>query len=373
MKAARFQNLRHIILNASAAHLDEDPFSGTEREDKLQRKLNIDTVLVVSESFCITVAAAACVASITMHGSQDSRFVVSSALEPFVPQKANLPIWQSFFLIAALIINAILRARQWQGRGYSRNSTSKLVIANSNVEERVQKLEEDTASVVTIIRVLSKQLEKLAVRFRVTRQTLRDPIQETALLAQRTSESVNVLAARENDLEKSLEEIHHVLLGMQENQTKQLALISTLGKLVKDSSRDKLEKHIKSGRNDQAGTQQGGRARMDNSDGASPKKFTEKLGSLIGNKTASAQLNNQKMLDLDGPLAQGRTQSKEPSKSNTVVQNTRRVDFWLNTPAAMSMEEAVPVARSRDHLSNDGRTFLDSTTESSFRHSDVKE
>eukprot|EP00250_Pteridium_aquilinum_P003994 c14248_g1_i1 orf=422-1759(-) len=390
LKAARFKNLRHIILNTSAAHLNEDLLSGTERGDKPRRKLNVDTVLVVSEGICITVAAAACIASVTVHGSQDSRLVVSSALEPLMARKANLPIWQSCFLLAALVINAILRSRQWQGSERSRSLTSKLVVADSSVEERVQKLEEDIGSAVTIIRVLSKQLEKLAVRFRVTRQTLRDPIQETALLAQKTSESVNILAAREDALEKSLEEIHHALMGMQENQTKQLELISALGKLVKGRPRD-VEKHIKAGRNDHArmGLQPGRRARVSDNDGALQNKIVQKLGGFMGKKTDSALQSSDKILDdrsLDSSVAQVKTQGKQPvsvltspSKPNTLSGNAERVDFWLSTPTSTStqkVDEPISDSKFRDRLSNDGRsrsTFLDPTTEPSFCHNDVRE
>jgi hypothetical protein len=44
--------------------------------------------------------------------------------------------------------------------------------------KKLQQLEEDVQNTVTTSRVLSRHLEKLGVRFRVTRQSLRDPIQE---------------------------------------------------------------------------------------------------------------------------------------------------------------------------------------------------
>ncbi|MCO5611181.1 hypothetical protein L7F22_065431 [Adiantum nelumboides] len=180
LKAARLSNLRNIISSASATNLNDDLLTGTPLKEKSPRQLNADAILVVSEGICISIASVSCLASFIMHESQDSRLVQSCLLEPIMPRKADLPVWQTFFLLAALIINSILRARQWQSRGHFMNSTSKLVVADSNVEGRVLKLEEDIASSVTIIRVLSKQLEKLAVRFRVTRQTLRDPIQEVS-------------------------------------------------------------------------------------------------------------------------------------------------------------------------------------------------
>lgn len=53
--------------------------------------------------------------------------------------------------------------------------------ASLNLVERVEKLEEDLRSSVTIIGVLSRQLEKLGIRFRVTRRTLKEPIAEVQL------------------------------------------------------------------------------------------------------------------------------------------------------------------------------------------------
>lgn len=103
-----------------------------------------------------------------------------------------------------------------------------------NLFERIEKLEEDLRSSTTIIRVLSRQLEKLGIRFRVTRKALKEPIAETAALAQKNSEATRALAAQEDILEKELGEIQKVLLAMQEQQEKQLELIlaiATSGKL----------------------------------------------------------------------------------------------------------------------------------------------
>ncbi len=46
--------------------------------------------------------------------------------------------------------------------------------------KKVQQLQEDVQNTVTISRVLSRHLEKLGVRFWMTRQSLRDPIQEAS-------------------------------------------------------------------------------------------------------------------------------------------------------------------------------------------------
>lgn len=77
-------------------------------------------------------------------------------------------------LVCGVWIGAVIRRRQWrrvcgetsraEGRG------------NVNLVGRIEKLEEDLKSSATILRVLSRQLEKLGVRFRVTRKALKDPI-----------------------------------------------------------------------------------------------------------------------------------------------------------------------------------------------------
>lgn len=47
---------------------------------------------------------------------------------------------------------------------------------------RIEKMEEELRSSATIIRVLSKQLEKLGIRFRVTRNALKEPIAEVIIV-----------------------------------------------------------------------------------------------------------------------------------------------------------------------------------------------
>lgn len=95
---------------------------------------------------------------------------------------------------------------------------------------RIEKLEEDLRSSATIIRVLSRQLEKLGIRFRVTRRALKEPIAEAAALAQKNSEATRALAVQEDILEKELSEIQTMLLAMQEQQQKQLDLILAIAK-----------------------------------------------------------------------------------------------------------------------------------------------
>ncbi|PIN12920.1 hypothetical protein CDL12_14468 [Handroanthus impetiginosus] len=141
-------------------------------------------------------------------------------------------VWQSVILVSGVVVAAVIRRRQWNricGAGNSRGSPSYGV----DLLGRVEKLEEDLRSSSTIIRVLSRQLEKLVIRFRVTRKALKEPIAETAALAQKNSEATRALAAQEDILEKELGEIQNVLLAMQEQQQKQLDLILAIGQAGK--------------------------------------------------------------------------------------------------------------------------------------------
>lgn len=94
----------------------------------------------------------------------------------------DLSTWYVPALWAALVINAILRAVQ---RSSSTKSTQKVweerSIKDFTLDQRVGQLEEEVQGVSTMAQVLSRHLEKLGVRFRVTRRTLRDPIQEVSI------------------------------------------------------------------------------------------------------------------------------------------------------------------------------------------------
>ncbi|KAK9110997.1 hypothetical protein Scep_018516 [Stephania cephalantha] len=142
--------------------------------------------------------------------------------------------WQSVVLVGAVAVGVLIRRRQWSRvcRGWSgRIGGGGLSVVS--LLERVEKVEEDLRSSATIIRVLSRQLEKLGIRFRVTRKGLKQPIEETAALAQKNSEATRALAIQEDILEKELGEIQKVLLAMHEQQQKQLELILAIGKAGK--------------------------------------------------------------------------------------------------------------------------------------------
>ncbi|KAJ4869823.1 hypothetical protein Rs2_27360 [Raphanus sativus] len=138
-------------------------------------------------------------------------------------------------LLGSVASGSWLRRRQWMRicrgtRDYGEGT---------NLIRRLEKLEDDLKTSTTIVRVLSRHLEKLGIRFRITRKALKEPISETAALAQKNSEATRVLAAQQEILEKELGEIQKVLLAMQDQQRKQLELILTIaknGKLFESTS-----------------------------------------------------------------------------------------------------------------------------------------
>ncbi|GLT56732.1 hypothetical protein SLA2020_297520 [Shorea laevis] len=144
-------------------------------------------------------------------------------------------------LVGGVAIGALIRRRQWK-RIYVESLKGNG--EKMNLVERIEKLEADLRGSATIIRVLSRQVEKLGIRFRVTRKTLKDPIAETAALAQKNSEATRALAVQIGILERELSENQKVLLAMQDQQQKQLELILTIGKLAKlwESKQEPSEK-----------------------------------------------------------------------------------------------------------------------------------
>ncbi|XP_010531364.1 PREDICTED: uncharacterized protein LOC104807680 [Tarenaya hassleriana] len=128
-------------------------------------------------------------------------------------------------LVGGVVIGAWIRRRQWK-----RICGDPMRGESMNLIKRVENLEEELRNSATIIRVLSKHLEKLGNRFRVTKSALKQPIAEIAALAQKNSEATRALAVQEDILEKEIHEIQKVLIAMQEQQQKQLELILTIVK-----------------------------------------------------------------------------------------------------------------------------------------------
>ncbi|KAG6386683.1 hypothetical protein SASPL_151853 [Salvia splendens] len=204
---------------------------------KATASFNFDDLLSNLEFLSLTISAAVSLYAAVSYGLQKGAVLWWFRSKVFV--------WQCVVLVASVVVGAVIRRRQWRracGPGFSKGA---------NLLRRVEKLEEDLRSSASLIRALSRQLEKLGVRVRAARKSLKEPIfelmanrrianlleknqegysLETAALARKNSEVTRALAAREDVLEKELGEIHTVLLAMQEQQEKVLNLILATGK-----------------------------------------------------------------------------------------------------------------------------------------------
>lgn len=197
---------------------------GTVQKSDSADSINFDAFLSVVEFLCLASSAV-----ISIGFALNS--AISSSQKPIIAWLGNrVFVWQSVLLVAALVIGSLIRRRQWRRLCAD---VSRSGVPGINLIERIEKLEEDLRSSTTIIRVLSRQLEKLGIRFRVTRKNLKEPLAEAAALAQKNSEATRALAVQEDNLEKELSEIQKVLLAMQEQQQKQLELILAIGKTGK--------------------------------------------------------------------------------------------------------------------------------------------
>lgn len=86
-------------------------------------------------------------------------------------------VWGFPLLVATVVLNSWIRRRQRRRLCWVEASGGLKV----NLLDGIEKLEEDLRSLTTVVRALSRKLEKLGLRFRVTRKTLRDPIAEVFL------------------------------------------------------------------------------------------------------------------------------------------------------------------------------------------------
>ncbi|KAK8578031.1 hypothetical protein V6N13_076700 [Hibiscus sabdariffa] len=194
--------------------------------------INLDSFLSVAELLCIFSSAVVSV----VYAVLDWKGAVLGGVW------RSVLVWRVLGLVGGIAIGAWIRRRQWRRICVE---TAEAGGKGLNLVGRIEKLEDDLKSSVTILRVLSRQLEKLGTRFRVTRKALKQPIEEAAALAQKNSEATRALAAQEDILEKELQEIQKVLLAMQEQQQKQLELILAIaksGKLFEDKREPSQEK-----------------------------------------------------------------------------------------------------------------------------------
>ncbi|KAJ0468966.1 hypothetical protein HanIR_Chr14g0702671 [Helianthus annuus] len=182
---------------------------------------NLDDFLSLAEFSCLASSAVLSIGFVI-------RSTFSTSQKPVLEWFGNrVTVWQPVLLVVGIVIGVVIRRRQWRRvcLGFGKSGGSGI-----NLVERIEKVEEDVRNSATIIRVLSRQLEKLGIRFRVTRKSMKEPIAQTAELAKKNSEATRALAMQEDNLEKELAEIQKVLLAMQDQQQKQLELILAIAK-----------------------------------------------------------------------------------------------------------------------------------------------
>ncbi|KAG7031283.1 hypothetical protein SDJN02_05323 [Cucurbita argyrosperma subsp. argyrosperma] len=232
----KLQNPNNLSFLRSYCHYGIGVFESEDIEQSDDRggDFNLESVLLFSELFSLFASAVFLVGFVVNFVGSSSK----KALWVLIGDRGL--VWGFPLLVATVVLNTWIRRRQWR-RVCGEKASGGLKV---NLLDRIEKLEEDLRSSTTVIRALSRKLEKLGIRFLVTRKTVRDSIAESAALAQRNSQDTRTLAVQEDVLEKELLEIQKVLLAMQEQQQKQLELIIAIGekeKLLKSKQRHDQE------------------------------------------------------------------------------------------------------------------------------------
>ncbi|KAL1289990.1 hypothetical protein HN51_058354 [Arachis hypogaea] len=228
----------HKIASVSTRPAGQFSIRAQESDDAVSKRVlgdfDLDSALSVLEFACLLSSAVAWVGFAVIAGSAKQGFLVAIG-ETRV--RVVVAVCGVLMMVGGIAIGAWIRRRQWNRVC---GGTGKV-----NFVGRIEKLEEELRNSATVIRVLSRHIEKLGTRFRVTRQNLKDPIAEAATLAQTNSEATRALAVQSDMLEKELREIQNVLLAMQEQQQKQLDLILAIGKTTKlwEIKRETSEEH----------------------------------------------------------------------------------------------------------------------------------
>ncbi|KAG2579462.1 uncharacterized protein LOC120678520 isoform X2 [Panicum virgatum] len=182
----------------------------------------LDAFLSAAELLCLAppaICSLVCAARLVFSPS-------SAGAGPLPLADGRLLVLQYLLLVGAVAIGSLIRRRQ---SGRLRPASGAAERVGVGLVERMEKVEDSVRGMVAAVGVLSRTVEKLSVRFRVLRRTLRDPISETTNLAQKNSEATRILAAQEGLLEKEIGAIQKVLYAMQEQQQKQLDLILAIG------------------------------------------------------------------------------------------------------------------------------------------------
>lgn len=193
----------------------------TKNTVNVKNKINWDAVLPIAEVACLlpsAILSLGCIVNCLLLYPKNS-----TLLNKILASQLGL-------LVAAALIGSVIRERLWKRLSDIQLSSG---FSKKDLVERIDKLEEGLRNSTAIIRVLSRQLEKLGIRLRVTRKTLKEPISEAANLSLKNSEATQALGRQKDILEKELGEIQKVLLAMQEQQQKQLELILAVAKAGK--------------------------------------------------------------------------------------------------------------------------------------------
>lgn len=158
------------------------PLKAYQSDDAMQTRssgsFNLDAFLSIAEFICIVSSAI-----VTIGYAVNCTILSSKKTVLGVMGSNRVLAWGAVVMVCGIVIGAWIRKRQWlricgetvvrEVQGKDRESV--------NLVERIEKLEEDMRSSATIIRVLSRQLEKLGIRFRVTRKSLKGPIAEVSI------------------------------------------------------------------------------------------------------------------------------------------------------------------------------------------------
>ena len=129
---------------------------------------NFDSLLSFAELACLLSSA------IVSIGFAVNSLIAGSKKDLLVAIGNRALVLGILMLVGGVLIGAWIRRRQWR-RICKETVKGGLEV---NLLERIEKLEDDLRSSATVIRVLSRQLEKLGIRFRVTRKALKEPITE---------------------------------------------------------------------------------------------------------------------------------------------------------------------------------------------------
>lgn len=144
------------------AHSSGGTAFGDDRDKLADPNFSLDSFLSVIESICLVSSAVVLVL-----------FAVRRSI--FWGLGDRVLVWVVLVLGCGVATGSWIRSRQWR-RFFC--LSVKTGGRDLNLVERVEKLEEELRTSASMIRMLSRQLEKLGIRFRVTRKALKDPIAE---------------------------------------------------------------------------------------------------------------------------------------------------------------------------------------------------